>query len=255
MDTFGGIDAWTLVATALIYVAGGFVKGLVGFALPLVAVTGAASLLPAETAVAAIIIPVLVTNLMQAFREGVGPLLETARRFWALNLVLGAMIVVGAHVLPGLDERIFFLILGVVTLSASSIQLIGWRPRLSPELEKPVGLPVGVFAGFIGGLSGIWGPPLVLFLNALPVTKREHMRATGLAFSVGALILVPAHLTTGVLNAETTPLSLALCLPALLGMGLGRLAEGKLDPDTFRTATLVVLVIASLNLLRRAAIG
>ena len=245
-------EMWPLIAAALLFFAGGFVKGLVGFALPLVAVPGTAPILPAQTAVAAVILPVAVTNLLQAFRQGVGPMLETLRRFWLLNATLGVMIVVGASLLPGLDDRIFFLIIGAVTLSAALVQLLGWRPRIAAKWERPSGVVAGGVGGLIGGVSGIWGPPVVLYLNALQVEKAQHFRASGLAFAVGSLILFPAHLTTGVLNEETLPLSAAMVAPALLGIVAGRYAEAKLDADMFRNATLVVLVLASLNLLRKA---
>ncbi len=252
IDLYG----WGGVAfVAAMYFAGGFLKGLVGFALPLVAVAGSASVLDKNLAVAAIILPVFVTNLFQALRGGLGPLLATAKRFTVLNLVLAVMIVVGAFVLPGLDDRIFFVLVGLVTFSAATIQLLGWRPRIPATRERAAGVVAGGIGGFIGGLSGIWGPPVVLYLNALDVPKRDHMRATGLAFLIGSTILLPAHFATGILDTETLPISLALLAPALFGMWLGRVAEGRLDAEAFRRATLIVLTLAGLNLLRRAFFG
>lgn len=241
-----------LLFVGLMFLLGGFVKGMVGFALPLIAVTGAASILDKNDAVAAIILPVLVSNVAQALRGGVGPLLTTARRFAGLNVILAVMIVAGASALPGVSEAAFFAVIGGVTLFAAATQLLGWRPRIRADREKPAGYVAGGVAGFIGGLSGIWGPPIVLFLNALNISKSEHMRTTGLAFLVGAIVLAPAHLGTGVLNAQTLPLSAALIAPVMLGVYLGRRAEGRLDADAFRKATLIVLTLAALNLLRRA---
>lgn len=247
--------AWSLAFVALAYFLGGFIKGLVGFALPLIAVAASASVLDKSSAVALIILPVLVSNLAQALRSGVGPLLATARRFAGLNIMLGAMIFVGAAALPGLDDRVFFVVVGVATLSATLIQIVGWRPRISAQRETAAGFVVGGVAGFIGGLSGIWGPPIVLFLNALETAKADHMRASGLAFLIGSIILLPAHLSTGVLDMDTLPVSAALIVPTLAGMALGRAAEGRLDAKAFRTATLIVLSLAALNLLRRAVFG
>lgn len=231
---------------------GGYVKGAVGFALPLIAVTGAASFLSAETAVAMAILPVLVTNLWQALRQGLAPLLETARRFWLLNLMLVGVLWFSAGLLPGLDDRVFFAILGVMVGSFALIQLIGWNPELSARHERPASVGAGAVAGFFGGLSGIWGPPVVLFLVALRIPKVEQIRATGLAFLCGSLMLAPAHMSTGVLNAESAQLSAAALLPTLVGMWLGQKTQDRLDPVRFRRLTLIVLVAASLNLLRRA---
>jgi uncharacterized protein len=51
------------------------------------------------------------------------------------------------------------------------------------------------------------------------------------------------------------PLSLALIVPTLIAMALGYLVQDRLDQDVFRTVTLAVLVLAGLNLLRRAVFG
>ena len=52
--------------------AGGFAKGVVGFALPLIGVSVAGSFVPYQVAVALLIVPMLVSNLVQALRNGIG---------------------------------------------------------------------------------------------------------------------------------------------------------------------------------------
>ncbi|MEO1328822.1 MAG: sulfite exporter TauE/SafE family protein [Pseudomonadota bacterium] len=252
--TFGEseIGLAALAFTALVFFLGGYVKGAVGFALPLVAVTGSATVLPAQVAVAVLILPVVVTNVWQAARQGVGPMLDTGRRFWAMNLVLVVVLWFSAGLLPEIDERTFFAFLGVMTGAFALIQLAGWRPSLPRAAEWPVSFGVGALAGFFGGLSGIWGPPVVLFLTALAMPKQEQIRATGLAFASGALVMVPAHAATGVFNLGIAPLSAAMLVPTIAGMWLGVRTQDRLDQDLFRRATLIVLTIAALNLLRRA---
>lgn len=250
-----GLEVWAFALAMGFFLLGGFVKGAVGFALPLIAVSGSASVLPAEAAVAMVILPVILTNMQQAFREGAAALLATARRFALLLGVLTVMIWVGAALLPGLDERSFFAGLGLFVLVFSGIQLAGWKPRITRRGERRVGVGVGLLAGLSGGLSGIWGPPIVLFLNALNLPKAEQVRAAGAAFLIGSLSLAPAHLATGVLNAQTGLLSLAAIAPAVLGMRLGQMAHDRLDVALFRKMTLIVLILTALNLLRRAAFG
>ncbi len=250
-----GVSPWAVAAALFFFLLGGFVKGAVGFALPLIAVAGSASVLPAETAVAMVILPTLLTNVQQAFREGWTELLATSKRFVALLATLMALIWVGAALLPGLDENVFFAGLGLFVLVFAGVQLAGWRPRISPRAETPVGAGVGVIAGLSGGLSGIWGPPVILYLTALSLPKAEQVRAAGAAFLLGSLMLTPAHIGTGVLNAETAPLSLLAVPPALLGMWLGQKAQDRLDLALFRRLTLIVLVLTALNLLRRAFIS
>ena len=48
----------------------GVVKGLVGFAMPMVLISGLGMFLPPEIALAGLILPTLVTNVIQALRQG-----------------------------------------------------------------------------------------------------------------------------------------------------------------------------------------
>ena len=110
--------------------AGGFAKGVVGFALPLIALSLAGSFVPYEVAVALLIVPMLVSNLFQALRQGIGPALGSLRRFWRLNLVLVAMIALAAQLVVALPDRVLFAILGVAVSAFGASQLAGWQPQV-----------------------------------------------------------------------------------------------------------------------------
>jgi hypothetical protein len=126
---------------------------------------------------------------------------------------------------------------------------IAQRHRLRAELG------IGAFAGVIGGISGVWGPPTVVYLTALNTPKVEQMRVQGVVYGMGAVTLLLAHINSGVLNPATLPLSLALVVPSVIGLGIGFAVQDRLDQARFKRLTLIVLVIAGLNLLRRAVFG
>ena len=48
----------------------GVVKGMVGFAMPMIMISGLSSFIAPELALAALILPTVATNLQQAFRHG-----------------------------------------------------------------------------------------------------------------------------------------------------------------------------------------
>lgn len=110
-------------------------------------------------------------------------------------------------------------------------------------------------SGAIGGVSGVWGPTTILYLTALNTPKSEQMQVTGVVFGLGSVMLTLGHLRSGVLNADTAPLSLAMVVPVMAGMALGLAVHDRLDQKRFRQATLVLLIVAGLNLIRRGLIG
>jgi uncharacterized membrane protein YfcA len=91
----------------------------------------------------------------------------------------------------------------------------------------------------------------MFFLISLETEKTLQIRSLGLAFLVGSVILVPAHLTSGILNQQTLPFSLIMCLPVTVGMLVGLRYQDRMDQALFRKIALAVLCIAGLNLLRR----
>ncbi len=131
--------------------------------------------------------------------------------------------------------------------------MAGWRPKApgTPGARAAVEVLTGIGAGFLGGISGVWGPVVVFFLVSLDIPKTTQVRTMGLTFTIGSLVLIPAHWQSGILNAYTLPLGLALCLPMAAGMALGLWCQDRMNPDFFRRATLAVLILAGLNLLRR----
>lgn len=242
-----------LLAFAITAIAG-FVKGIVGFALPMILVSGLGMFLSPELALAGLILPTLATNIFQALRHGAREALGSVRRF-RVFLVVGFVFLVGsAQLLPRLSESTFLLMVGLPVSFFSIIQLAGLRF----SLRKPsrwVEALTGAVAGFIGGLSGIWGPPTVAYLTAIDTPKADQLRVQGVIYGLGSLALLAAHVSSGVLRTATMPLSVALVVPALLGMWLGGHLQARIDQRTFRRVTLVVLLVAGLNLVRRGLMG
>ena len=77
----GGLSTQAFAAALAVTLFAGFVKGAVGFAMPMILVSAFAIFLPQHLALAGLILPTFATNLSQAFRQGVGPAVETARSY------------------------------------------------------------------------------------------------------------------------------------------------------------------------------
>ena len=247
---------WGLLAlAALITLLAGFVKGAVGFAMPMIMISGLGSFMAPELALAGLIVPTLLSNLWQALRQGPGAAVASARVHWRYLAILLVMILITAQFVTSLPTSVLLLILGLPVTLFALLQLVGWRPRIHAGNRRAAEMGVGAFSGAIGGLSGVWGPPTVLYLTALDTPKTEQVRVQGVIYGLGAVMLTLAHLQSGVLNGDTVRLSMMLTVPALVGMALGFAVQDRLDQVVFRKITLIVLVVAGLNLVRRAVFG
>lgn len=239
-----------LLLASLIALLAGLVKGVIGFGLPLVFISGLTMFLPAEIAVAALILPTLATNIMQTFGQGIVPARQSIRDYRVFLIVGAVSLVIAAQFVRSLPEAAMVLIIGVPVTFFAILNLSGYRFRLRLRTAASDAI-VGSFTGALGGLSGIWAPPTVAYLTALDTPKTDQIRIQGVIYGLGALVLVAAHLGSGVLRSETIWLSAAMIPPGMAGMWVGGKVMHRIDQQMFRNVTLLVLLLAGLNLIRR----
>ncbi len=250
MDPDFGQGAFWLAAA--VTVAAAFVKGAVGFGMPMVMVSGLGSFLPAKVALATLIVPTLVTNVAQAFRQGWRPALRSVVCYWRLIVTIVLFIAASAQLVTVIPQAVLFGLLGVPILAFAVTQLAGWQIGIDASRPERAELAVGAVGGFYGGLSGVWGPPVIAYLVARGTEKTESVRVQGVVYLIGSIMLLGAHLQSGVLNDATLPLSLVMLVPSALGLLAGFVIQDRLDQALFRRVTLVVLAVSGLNLIRRA---
>jgi len=247
---------YELVAlAALVAFFAGIVKGMVGFAMPTIMISGISSFLSVEVALAMLILPTLMTNGAQALRQGWRAAWASIQQYRVFLMVGGVFLLIGAQMVSMLPPQVLFLLIGVPISLFALMQLIGWQMKIPPEKRRAAEFKIASIAGFVGGMSGVWGPPTVAYLTAIGTPKQEQVRVQGAVYGLGALALLIAHIWTGVISVERLPLSVLMLVPAGIGMLIGFNIQDRLDQQKFRQATLFVLVIAGLNLMRRGVMG
>jgi len=241
-----------LLVACLVTLAAGVVKGMVGFAMPMILVSGLTTFMPPELALAGLILPTVVTNGIQALRQGGRAAWQSIVKFRVFMLIGLVFLLASAQMVRVLPAQVMYLVIGGPVALFCLLQIFGWQPVLAPGSRPVLEGAIGAVAGFVGGLSGVWGPPTVAYLTAMGTEKREQIRVQGVIYGLGAVALTVAHIGSGVLNAETAKFSAILIVPAVVGMWLGGLIHDRIDQRAFRRATLFILLVAALNLVRRA---
>lgn len=241
------------LAFAIALVAG-TVKGMVGFALPLILISGMGTFLPPELALAGLILPTVVSNGVQALRQGPAAAVSSIRQFRVFLIVGGLFLLASAQMVSVLPVKVMLLFLGLMISAFCLMQLAGIKFHMAAPSMR-VEAVVGALAGAIGGVSGVWGPPTVAYLTAIGTAKADQIRIQGVIYGLGAVALMAGHIGSGVLNLVTVRFSLALLVPVLIGMWIGGRVHDRIEQETFRKMTLAILLIAGLNLIRRALMG
>ena len=96
-----GYEYWELFAVALVFLAGGVVKGGIGLGLPTVSVGLMAVWIPVEQAAGILILPTILTNIWQAFFGTALKLIFKRLRTLLIGLIVGstgaALLISGAN--------------------------------------------------------------------------------------------------------------------------------------------------------------
>jgi len=225
-----------------VFLLAGFVKGVIGLGLPTVAMgLLTLAMAPAEAA-ALLVLPSLVTNLVQ-----MRPLAEAARLGWRFRALFAGVLggtLAGLWLWGGLGGRHTDAALGLMLALYAALGLSGWRPRL-PERAA---LPVGLATGAVTAATGVFVLPAVPWLQAHGLGREELVRALGLSFTVSTLAL--AGLVWPQL-AALGGMGLLAVAPALLGQRLGEAVRGRLSESGFRRCFLLGLLALGLWLLGR----
>lgn len=247
-----GLDPQLFWLAVAVTAFSGFVKGAIGFAMPMIMMSAFGSFLPPTTALALLIMPTLVTNVLQALRQGVEPAIESTRKFgWHIAMVV-IFIAVSAGFARSIPQGWMYLLLGAPITAFALWQLSGRSLRLPVHRIRRFEVVSGIIGGLYGGVSGIWGPPLIVLLLSTDTPKAEQIRVQGVVFLIGAITLVLAHLASGVLSGPNLWASMAMIVPAMIGMRVGFAVQDRLDVNQFRRWTQLLLALTGLNLVRRA---
>jgi uncharacterized membrane protein YfcA len=178
--------------------------------------------------------------------------MEPIRRFWPVAAALCAFLWVGAQLVVALPPRALYAIIGGCVVVFNAMNFFHPTFRLPLRWEKWAGPISGTVGGFLGGISTLFGPPIVMYFLMLDMPKETFIRAVGLIWFVASVPLLLSYIDNGILNADTWLISVLACIPGMIGLSIGAAIRRRIDEKAFRRAVLVVFFFLGLNLIRRA---
>ena len=210
----------------------GLTKGVIGLGLPTVSLAVLTAFFGLKDAIPLILIPSLVTNLLQAFS---GPHLKNLiKRFWSLLLAGVTGIFAVSEVFANSSSEQLSLILGISIIIYSGFGLSSINSVNLTKREKWYSPIVGIVTGAFTGLTGSFVVPAVPYLQSLGLTRDQFIQAMGIWFSVATGALAVMLGIRGLLPMDQNIISTAALLPAVIGMSIGQVIRRRLSEIRFR---------------------
>lgn len=239
--------------TILVFLLAGTIKGIVGIGLPTIALSFMTLYLDPRTAIALILLPMTIANLWQVHRSG--ELRRTAIRYTPFLVTLVVGIAITVALTGDADERVLLGALGGAILIFVIVSFTKWAPQIPDRLDRLAQVVAGAFAGAMGGLTAVWGPPMAVYLASRNAGKDEFVRATGFLIFLGSLPLAAGYLWQGFVTWQLFAISVVALIPTFIGFALGERLRAHLSEEGFKKVLLAFFFVMSVNLLRRALFG
>lgn len=202
-----------------------------------------------KTAIAILVLPLVVSNLSQSFEGGMFP--ATLRRVLAALVTLFVSAALSTRALVALPERTLFTVAGAAIIVLPLVTYFRPGLRVGSGVKRWLGLCPRAIGGFLGGVSAVYGAPLMIFLAAPRLPKAEFVPAVSLMFFVGSLGLTIGLLGLGVTGTRELGLSALATLSVFAGMTLGQRVRIALNERQFGLLLLAIyLVICATFLLK-----
>lgn len=235
---------WEIAIGLVIFLLAGTVKGLVGLGLPTVALAFMSLVLSLPEAMAMLVLPTIFTNVWQAAVGGNFRVI--VRRQWPLILPLMVALYVTMWQLGRKGPSWASLVLGAVLILYGAMGLLRIRPRVSKDLEKPLGPVIGLLSGFIASMVGVPVVPLMPYLQALDIRPSEIVQTLGIVLCATSFTLAASLINFGLFDGPRALLSAGAVVPSIAGMWLGQRVRAGLSIEQFRLAVFGVLLAMGL---------
>jgi len=241
--------AWCAASLAV----AGLVKGIAGIGIPLVGVSLLSMTLTVPQAVALLPVPIIVANTWQTVAGGM--FLATCRRYAALIAAMGVGTFVGGAMLSSVNPALLTGVLGGVVLLFAAAELARLRIRVPAQHQRITGTAAGFIGGVLGGLSGVFGPPVIMYLAALELNKEAFVATISAIYLITGILLGVMLASYGVASTRELLWSALATVPLFAGLAVGQFTRRLVSEAMFRKVLMSLLLLIGLNMVRRTVMA
>jgi uncharacterized membrane protein YfcA len=247
LDLISFATPMPLLAIALAVTIGGILKGATGAGAPVLAVPVIAAFYDVRVAVAVMVLPSLMTNLVQMKKYRAHRIAPGFARNMAVGGALGAA--VGTILL--VQVSISALKATMAALIVMYILLRFARPnlKLSISVGRLCAMPAGFLAGVLQGAVGISAPVSLTFLNAMRLERDAFIFTVSVFFASMSATQFVAQVHFGIMTLEMALLGLVALIPLVGAMPIGHWLGRRFDARTFDVAILAFLGVLAMRLI------
>jgi uncharacterized protein len=249
-DIFGFED----ISTALIVLAGffaaGLAKGTFGLGMPFFGIPVMTAAIPFQTAIAMFAVPNFTANFQQMLMGG--KIVFFFRRFGWLLFTMLATVPFSVQFMVTVDQDTCLLIFGVLAVIFSSAQMMPVSLTVSASQERWLSPLMGLLAGALAGVSGLYGPVLIVYFMALRLSKDDFVAALSLMYFMGSIAIYGSLAVAQVLTLQVLAASSVGAVIIGVMVHFGQYVRARINEARYRKLILVLLMAIGIEMMWRA---
>jgi|TARA_B110000444_G_scaffold257804_1_gene297127 uncharacterized membrane protein YfcA len=242
---FINLDLNTLLIMLFAISAGGFLKGVISFGFPLIALPILSLALPPKSAIFLLFFSLIFVNIREIKIKN----RENYKRIAPLALGIFLGIIVGSIIFHKVESEFISKMIGGTIVLSALINYFGFKINSSLLLNTSFSLLYGLFAGVIGGMTTIVGPLIVIYLVSLNLKKQIFSELVSLSVFSCLAPLYGIFFIYQEVTINDFLVSAAFAIPAILMQILGFKIRTIIPQNTFKNVTLFILIIIGLIVL------
>lgn len=156
-----------------------------------------------------------------------------------ISAVIGTPI--GVNILMVIDDGILKMVVGILVSILALLMFFGIKYEV--KNEKLAFIPVGLCSGILNGSVSLSGPPVILFLTNLGVSKTKFRATLTSFFWILNIATVITLALKGVFTASIFKLTLSFLPALILGVLIGIRVARMIKEEHFKKMTIVLIFI------------
>ncbi len=235
-----------LVVVTLILSVAAYLQASIGFGLALVCLAFLPMIIPAEEGIALVTLFNLLITSAILFANRKGIVWKPAAAI-AIGSVIG--IPIGFYCLKAIDSVLIIRILGIVLAAIALFELA--KDRLARGFQWPErsGLPVGIFAGVLGGAFNVGGPPVVAYIYSRNWSKVQSVAVMQIVFLASGLFRSVLMVGSGDYSSRILLMGACSIVPAIFATWLGKKTLDRIPTERLRVVVFSLILLIGLRYL------
>ncbi len=227
-----------------------FMKGMTGLGFSTLCLGILTCFIDIKLAIPLIMLPSLSSNALVIWNSG--RIKEALVRFWPLYFFAVCGLLAGLWLLGSVKSQTARTVLGVVMVIYGFWALRKGDILVPPSLRRKLFLPVGLFTGFVNGLTGSQVMPILPYLLGLQIDKNLLVAVINTSFTISSLFMLAGLTHMGLITRQALLLAIVGIPLVLTGITWGTRIRKRASEETFRKMVLFLLIGIGMNLVVRA---